>query len=57
MARLEDRLQARLFYRTTRKVSLTESGRAFLARCRRLVEQRDDAFLAVGALQGAATAM
>ncbi|CAO3360033.1 LysR substrate-binding domain-containing protein [Azospirillum melinis] len=52
VARLEDRLQARLFYRTTRKVSLTESGRAFLARCRRLAEQRDDAFLAVGALQG-----
>lgn len=52
VARLEDRLQARLFYRTTRKVSLTESGRAFLARCQRLAEQRDDAFLAVGALQG-----
>ncbi|CAO3438710.1 LysR family transcriptional regulator [Azospirillum doebereinerae] len=52
VARLEDRLQARLFYRTTRKVSLTESGRAFLARCQRLAEERDDAFLAVGDLQG-----
>ncbi|ALG72717.1 LysR family transcriptional regulator [Azospirillum thiophilum] len=52
VARLEDRLQAPLFYRTTRKVSLTESGRTFLARCQRLAEQRDDAFLAVGALQG-----
>lgn len=52
VARLEDRLQARLFYRTTRKVSLTESGRAFLARCQRLAEERDEAFLAVGDLQG-----
>lgn len=52
VARLEDRLQARLFYRTTRKVSLTESGHALLARCQRLAEERDDAFLAVGALQG-----
>lgn len=52
VARLEDRMQAPLFYRTTRKVSLTESGRTFLARCQRLAEQRDDAFLAVGALQG-----
>jgi DNA-binding transcriptional LysR family regulator len=52
VARLEDRLQARLFYRTTRKVSLTESGRTFLDRCRRLGEERDDAFLAIGALQG-----
>jgi len=52
VARLEDRLQARLFYRTTRKVSLTESGREFLARCQRLAEERDEAFLAVGDLQG-----
>lgn len=52
VARLEDRLQARLFYRTTRKVSLTESGQAFLARCQRLAEERDEAFLAVGDLQG-----
>ncbi len=52
VARLEDRLQARLFYRTTRKVSLTESGRAFFARCQRLAEERDEAFLAVGDLQG-----
>ncbi|MFD1625436.1 LysR family transcriptional regulator [Azospirillum griseum] len=52
VARLEDRLQARLFYRTTRKVSLTESGRAFFARCQRLIDERDEAVLAVGDLQG-----
>jgi DNA-binding transcriptional LysR family regulator len=52
VARLEDRLQARLFYRTTRKVSLTESGRAFFARCQRLIDERDEAVQAIGDLQG-----
>ncbi|QTQ38164.1 LysR family transcriptional regulator [Aromatoleum petrolei] len=53
VARLEDRLQARLFYRTTRRVSLTEAGQVFLARCQRLVEERDEAFLAISDLQSA----
>ncbi|WP_026295977.1 LysR family transcriptional regulator [Aromatoleum toluclasticum] len=53
VARLEDRLQARLFYRTTRRVSLTEAGQIFLARCQRLVEERDEAFLAISDLQSA----
>lgn len=52
VARLEERLQARLLYRTTRRVSLTEAGQTFLARCQRLIEERDDAFLAVGDLHG-----
>ena len=30
VARLEERLQTRLFYRSTRKVSLTEAGQTFL---------------------------
>lgn len=53
VARLEDRLQARLFYRTTRRVSLTEAGQIFLVRCQRLVEERDEAFLAISDLQSA----
>jgi DNA-binding transcriptional LysR family regulator len=41
IARLEDRLNSRLLNRTTRDVSLTESGRAFHARARVLVEEFD----------------
>lgn len=51
VARLEDRLQTRLFYRTTRRVTLTEAGRALLDRCQRLIEERDDALQAASALQ------
>jgi DNA-binding transcriptional LysR family regulator len=57
VARLEDRLQARLFYRTTRHVSLTEAGRTLLAHCQRLVEERDEAFQAVGNLQAEPTGL
>lgn len=42
--RLEDRLQSRLFYRSTRTVTLTEAGRLLLAHCQRLVEERREAF-------------
>lgn len=52
VARLEDRLQARLFYRTTRRVTLTEPGRALLERCRRLIEDRDEALAAVSDADG-----
>lgn len=52
IARLEDRLQARLFYRTTRNVTLTEAGRTLLAHCQRLVEERDEALAAVSDLSG-----
>ena len=48
---LEDRLGARLLNRTTRKVSLTEVGRAYYDRCVQIladIEQADDI---VGALQ------
>lgn len=57
VARLEERLQARLLYRTTRRVSLTEAGQTFLARCQRLIEERDQAFRAIGDLQGAPTGL
>jgi DNA-binding transcriptional LysR family regulator len=41
IARLEDRLNSRLFNRTTRDVSLTDEGRALHARARSLVEEYD----------------
>lgn len=40
---LEDRLGARLFNRTTRSLSLTEAGRRFLERARRLLVEIDAA--------------
>ncbi|TBV09196.1 LysR substrate-binding domain-containing protein [Stutzerimonas kirkiae] len=57
VARLEERLQARLFYRTTRRVSLTEAGHTFFARCQRLIEERDEAFLAIGDLHSSPTGL
>ncbi len=50
VALLEERLQARLLYRTTRKVALTEAGQQFFNRCQRLIEERDQAFRAIGEL-------
>ncbi len=47
---LEDRLGARLFNRTTRRVVLTEVGRAYHVRCRRILDDAREAELAVGAL-------
>jgi len=41
IAHLEDRLNCRLFNRTTRDVSLTDEGRALQARARMLVEEYD----------------
>lgn len=43
IARLETRLDAQLFYRTTRKVALTDTGRALVERCSELIRQRDEA--------------
>ncbi|MBO1360457.1 LysR family transcriptional regulator [Acetobacter sacchari] len=37
IARLEDRLGARLFHRSTRTITLTHEGRLFLARCHRIL--------------------
>ena len=43
VARLEERLQTRLFYRSTRKVTLTEAGQTFLQHCQRLQDAREEA--------------
>lgn len=43
IAKFEEQLGTQLFYRTTRTVTLTDTGRAFAERCARIVEDRDDA--------------
>ena len=43
VAALEARIRARLFDRTTRSVSLTEAGRAYLERCLECLQAFDDA--------------
>lgn len=52
IARLEERLHTRLFYRTTRKVALTEAGQTFLQHCQRLQDAREEALNAIGDLGG-----
>ncbi|PKO58947.1 MAG: LysR family transcriptional regulator [Betaproteobacteria bacterium HGW-Betaproteobacteria-19] len=52
VARLEERLQTRLFYRSTRRVTLTETGQTFLLHCRRLQDGFDEALHAVQDLGG-----
>lgn len=43
IAQLETRLGTRLFQRTTRRVSLTEAGEAYLARVRQILQDVDEA--------------
>ena len=50
VARLEDRLQTRLLYRSTRKVTLSEAGQTFLQHCQRLQDGREEALRAIGDL-------
>ncbi|WP_262421719.1 LysR family transcriptional regulator [Paraburkholderia sp. UCT31] len=40
---LEDQLQARLLQRTTRRVSLTEPGKRYYQKCKRVLADLDDA--------------
>ena len=48
---LEDRLGARLLHRTTRKVSLTEVGKAYYERCTQILADLEQADDIAGALQ------
>ncbi len=48
VAQLEDRLGAQLLHRTTRRLSLTEAGRAFYERCAQIVREVEEAELEVG---------
>lgn len=43
IARLENRLKVRLLNRTTRKLSLTDEGRAYLEHCRRILDEAHEA--------------
>ena len=49
VARLEEQVRAQLFYRTTRKVVLTDNGRLFVEHCRRIIAEREEAFAALSA--------
>lgn len=46
--RLEETLQEPLFFRTTRQVTLTDTGRSMLAHFAQLVRDRDEAFALIG---------
>ena len=48
---IENRLNVKLFYRTTRKVSLTEEGRIFYQHCRSVLDGLDAAERAITNLQ------
>lgn len=48
---LEERLGARLLNRTTRRVGLTEVGRAYYERCTRILEELEEADQVAGLLQ------
>ncbi|WP_259780795.1 LysR family transcriptional regulator [Aestuariispira ectoiniformans] len=51
VSKLEDRLGARLLHRTTRQLTLTDVGQAFYERCQRIVEEAEEAELAVTTMQ------
>ena len=48
VTRLENAIGAPLLYRTTRKVSLTDTGRTVLSQCEGLIRARDELFAVVG---------
>ncbi len=53
LSELEARIGARLLQRTTRKLSLTEVGRAYYERCARIIADAEEAELAVTRMQAA----
>jgi DNA-binding transcriptional LysR family regulator len=52
VSELEERLDARLLQRTTRKLSLTDVGRTYYEYCARIAGEVEDAERAVSSLQG-----
>tara|TARA_R110002096_G_scaffold253000_2_gene445897 strand:- start:275 stop:1159 length:885 start_codon:yes stop_codon:yes gene_type:complete len=52
ITRLEEELGARLIYRTTRRLQLTDIGEGYLTRCRKLLLQMEDADNYVQDMQG-----
>lgn len=57
VAELEGRLGVRLLHRTTRKLSLTDEGQTFHARCRTLLTDVDEAEAEITARSGQATGL
>src|SRR6185369_17611024 len=52
IARMEQRLQVRLFHRSTRSITLTAEGMLFLERCRRILSEVDAAESELSGLAG-----
>jgi DNA-binding transcriptional LysR family regulator len=42
IAKIEERLGTQFFVRTTRRLSLTDTGRAFVEQCRNILQERDE---------------
>ena len=53
VTRLERRLGIRLMARTTRTVGLTEAGEVYLRHCKRILDEAEEADLAIGGMVGA----
>jgi DNA-binding transcriptional LysR family regulator len=51
VSQLENRLTIKLFYRTTRKVSLTEEGAIYFRHCRQVLDGLEEAERAISSLQ------
>ncbi|MGX9459753.1 LysR substrate-binding domain-containing protein [Shewanella sp. A14] len=51
VSQLENRLNTKLFYRTTRKVSLTEEGTVYYQHCRQVLDSLDEAERAISSLK------
>ncbi|WP_076541782.1 LysR substrate-binding domain-containing protein [Shewanella sp. UCD-KL21] len=51
ISQIENRLSTKLFYRTTRKVSLTEEGQIFYRHCRQVIDGLEEAERAISSLQ------
>lgn len=49
VARLESQVGVRLFHRSTRRINLTQEGRVFHARCRRALDELEEAQAALSA--------